>query len=211
MKAACARSASRSWPGARGPKVLAADPVAIPYAEALVALAKEQGALEEVRDQVAALLEAFSSEPDGLVVLESPKVTTEAKLKVIESAFRGKLHDVLTNSIGVVIRHGRGMHLRAVCEESVKRSDDALGRVTALARSAAPLDEAGRAKVREVVNKATGLDVILEEQVRSELLGGLRIRVGDHVVDATLRARLREMRRRLDAPRISADVFDENA
>ncbi len=187
----------------------ASDPVAIPYADALVTLAQEQGALAEVRDQVAALLEAFDQEPDGILVLESPRITAEEKEKIIESAFRGKLHDALTNTLGVVVKRGRGWSLRAVCEETVTRADVALGRVTAVAQTAAPLDDAGRDLVRTVVNKATGQDVILEEQVRPELLGGLRIRVGDQVVDATVRARLREMRRRLDTPRLSADVFDE--
>jgi F-type H+-transporting ATPase subunit delta len=189
--------------------VLAADPVAVPYADALVELAQEQGALEEVREQTAALLEAFAQEPDGLVVLESPRVTEEAKAKIVEGAFRGKLHDTLTNTLGVVVKHGRGMSLRAVCEETVARADVALNRVTVLAQTAAPLDDTAREKIRGVVKTATGHTPMLEEKVRPELLGGLRIRVGDHVVDATVRARLREMRRRLDAPRLGADVFDD--
>jgi F-type H+-transporting ATPase subunit delta len=189
--------------------VLASDPVAIPYADALVELAQEQDALDEVRDQMAALLEAFAQEPGGLVVLESPRVTEEAKAGVIERAFRGTLHDAVTNTLGVVVKHGRGMSLRSVCEETVARADAALNRVTVLAQTATPLEDAARDKLREVVKAATGHTPMLEEKVRPELLGGLRIRVGDQVVDATMRARLREMRRRLDAPRISADVFDD--
>lgn len=189
--------------------MLASDPVAVPYAEALVELAQEQGVLEEVRDQVAALLGAFVTEPDGLVVLESPRVTDEAKAKVIESAFRGTLHDAVTNTLGVVVKRGRGMHLRAVCEETVARADAALDRVTVLAQTAVALDDAARDKIRGVVKTATGHTPMIEEKVRPELLGGLRIRVGDHVVDATMRARLREMRRRLDRPRLTADVFDD--
>jgi F-type H+-transporting ATPase subunit delta len=189
--------------------VLASDPVAVPYAQALVELAQEQGLLEEVRDQVAALLDAFAREPDGLVVLESPRVTEDAKAQVVEKAFRGKLHDVVTNTLGVVVKRGRGMHLRAVCEETVARADAALDRVTVLAQTAEPLDDAAREKIRGVVKSVTGHTPMLDEKVRPELLGGLRIRVGDHVVDATMRARLREMRRRLDRPRLTADVFDD--
>lgn len=189
--------------------MLASDPVAIPYAEALVELAQEQRIVDEVRDQMAALLAAFAEEPDGLTVLESPRIASESKLRVIEAAFRGTLHDVLTNTLGVVVKHGRGAHVRAVCEEAVARADVALNRVTVLAQTATPLDDAARDKLRGVVKTVTGHTPMLEERVRPELLGGLRIRVGDHVVDATMRARLREMRRRLDAPRISADVFDE--
>ena len=136
--------------------MLASDPVAIPYAAALVSLAEEQGALLEVRDQVAALLEAFAQEPDGLLVLESPKISAEQKQAIVESAFRGSMHDALTNTLAVVVKRGRGRSLRAVCEETVSRADEALGRVVALAQTATPLDDAGRDTVRKVVNTATG-------------------------------------------------------
>jgi F-type H+-transporting ATPase subunit delta len=187
----------------------ATDPVAVPYAEALVALAAERRGLAEIRDQVAALLDAFQREPVGLRVLESPRVGEEQKLRVIEQALRGRLEPALVDFLAVVVHRGRALHLRAICEEAVRQADVALGRVAAVMQVARPVEAAEQQAVAAALAKATGKDVVLEVQVREALVGGARIRLGDQVVDATVRTRLREMRRRLDGVRLTAAVFDD--
>jgi F-type H+-transporting ATPase subunit delta len=183
------------------------DPVAFPYADALVEAAKAAGVLAEVRDQVGALLEAFVAAPEGLRVVESPRVPDEAKRKVLERTLRGRVHDVLVNLLLIVVRNGRALHVRGICEEAVRQAETALGRVTATVHVHAPLDAAAERRVREGLAKATGLDVQLVVRVKPDLLGGIRIRVGDRVVDATMRARLQAQRARLLERRLPIEVF----
>lgn len=186
----------------------ATDPVAVPYAQALVEIAAEAKRLEALRDQVAALLDALAREPVALRVLESPRVGEAAKLGVIE-ALRDGLDGALCDFLAVVVRRGRALHLRAILDESVRQADVALGRVQALVQVARPVAAAERKAIAAALSEATGKDVVVDVQVREALIGGARIRLGDDVVDATVRTRLRAMRRRLDAVRLTAAVFEE--
>jgi len=188
----------------------ATDPVAIPYAEALVGLGQDRDALLALRDQVATLLAAFDAEPDALLVLESPRVAVEAKLGVIERSLRGRLDDVLCDFLCVVIKHNRSIHLRNILEEAVRAADVGLGRLGAQLQSAKDVPADELAAIEKALEKLTGHDVIMDVRVRPELIGGTRIRMGDQVVDATVRTRLREMRRRLDAVRLTGDVFEHD-
>lgn len=184
------------------------DPVAVPYAEALVALGAEGQRLSALRDQVAALLDALAREPVALRVLESPRVRETAKLGVIDG-LRAALDETLCDFLAVVVRRGRALHARAILEEAVRQADVALGRVGALLQVARPVDAAEQQAVAAALSKAIGKDVALDVHVREALIGGARIRLGDQVVDATVRTRLREMRRRLDGVRLTAAVFDD--
>ena len=186
----------------------ATDPVAVPYAQALVELSAEGDRLPVLRDQVAGLLDALAREPVALRVIESPRVGEAAKLGVIE-ALRDTLDGALCDFLGVVVRRKRALHLHAILEESVRQADVALGRVSALLQVARPVEAAEQKAVAAALSKATGKDVVLDVQVREALIGGARIRLGDQVVDATVRTRLREMRRRLDAVRLTAAVFED--
>ena len=185
----------------------ATDPVALPYADALVAAAQAAGALAEVREQLGALLEAFAAVPEGLRVIESPRVADEVKRKVIERTLRGRVHDTLVNLLLIVIRNGRSLNVRAIGDESIRRAEVAIGRIHATVQVATPIDAAAERRVREGLAAATGLDVQLVVRVKPDLLGGIRIRVGDRVVDATMRARLAAQRARLLERRLPIEVF----
>lgn len=189
----------------------ATDPVAVPYAEACIAEAQRKGTLGDVRDQAATVLEALDASAEGLRVLESPRVGHAAKLKVLEGTLRGRCDDVLLHTLGVAVRRGRALHLRAILQEIVRQGDVALGRIAALAQVARPLAADAAQSVQRALAAATGKDVQLTVVERPELVGGIRIRVGDRVVDATLRARLDAMRRRLLDRRIPIEVFTDGA
>ena len=130
---------------------------------------------------------------------------------ILEGTLRSRCDDVLLHTLGVAVRRGRALHLRAILQEIVRQGDVALGRISALAQVARPLAAAAATAVQQALATATGKDVQLKVVERPELVGGIRIRVGDRVVDATLRARLDAMRRRLLERRIPIEVFTDGA
>ncbi|MCI0341087.1 MAG: ATP synthase F1 subunit delta [Planctomycetales bacterium] len=181
--------------------------VASPYAEALVSLAGDS--LAALRDDVEGLLASLAAAPEGLRVLESPGVARAEKRRLLERTLRGRVRDEIVNLLGVAIAHQRDLNLREILRETLRQADEALGRVEARVRVAAPLAADAESRVRGALEKATGRTVTLSVEVKPAVLGGMRVRVKDRVVDATVRTRLREMARRVLAARLTPAVFRE--
>ncbi len=181
--------------------------VASPYAEALVSLAG--ASVAALRDDVEALLAALEAAPEGLRVLESPGVARAEKRRLLERTLRGRVRDEIVNLLGVAIAHQRDLHLREILRETLRQADEALGRVEAHVRVASPLGPDGESRVRGALEEATGRHVTVSVDVKPVVLGGMRVRVGDRVVDATVRTRLREMANRVLGARLSPAVFTE--
>jgi F-type H+-transporting ATPase subunit delta len=90
-----------------------------------------------------------------------------------------------------------------------RRVDVAEGRVVVTAVTAVPLTPDLRQKIQDKVRAQTGRDAEIEETVDPSIIGGLVLRVGDVVVDASLRTRLEEMRRSLESAPIDLSTAVE--
>lgn len=171
--------------------------VAGTYAEALYEAAEAQGAIDVVRDQLGELVAAMQETPDLVAVLASPEIETSAKkaaaLEIMDDA-----HPVSIGLVQVLLDRGRIGDLVVVVEAYDRRVDAAEGRVVVTAVTAVPLTAELRESIRAKVRAQTGRDAELEEDVDPAIIGGLILRVGDVVVDASLRTRLEEMRRSLE-------------
>jgi F-type H+-transporting ATPase subunit delta len=98
----------------------------------------------------------------------------------------------------VLVDRGRIGEIAEVVTAYGRRVDTAEGRVVVTAVTAVPLTPELREQIREKVRAQTGRDAELEETVDPSIIGGLVLRVGEVVVDASLRTRLEEMRRSLE-------------
>jgi F-type H+-transporting ATPase subunit delta len=82
----------------------------------------------------------------------------------------------------------------AIHEEYDRLADELSGRLTAEVRTATPLDDEQRERLRAALSGATGRDVELEVTLEPELIGGAIAKVGDLIFDGTLRAQLEQLR-----------------
>lgn len=171
--------------------------VAGTYAEALYEAAEAQGAIDVVRDQLGELVAAMQETPDLVAVLASPEIETSAK-KAAALAIMDDAHPVSIGLVQVLLDRGRIGDLVVVVDAYDRRVDAAEGRVVVTAVTAVPLTAGLRESIRAKVRAQTGRDAELEEDVDPAIIGGLILRVGDVVVDASLRTRLEEMRRSLE-------------
>jgi len=171
--------------------------VAATYAEALYEAAEAQSAVDQVRtelDEFAAAMAPGSELRDALL---NPEFDPTAKRAAVEELMEGA-HPVSTGFVQVLIDRGRLSEIDDVLAAYGRRVDAAEGRVVVTAVTAIPLTPELREQIREKVRVQTGRDAELEETVDPSIIGGLVLRVGDVVVDASLRTRLEEMRRSLE-------------
>lgn len=164
------------------------------YATALFELALERGALEEVERDLAALERAVAESPDLARALKSPIISREQQAQAMEAlAERLGLGELTRNLLGVLAHQRRLAALTAVVTAYKRRLAQHRGEETAEVVSAVPLDEAQIASVREAVARYAGRPVQLSAAVDPDLLGGIVVRIGSRMIDASLKTKLRNL------------------
>ena len=164
------------------------------YAKALLGAAEKAGQAEQVVAELEALIgEVLSKLPQLDEALKSPRLTHEERLPILEKAFGGKLSRTTLTFLKVVSQHGRLDCLRAIARAARKQLNTARGRVEVLVETAYPLSNPVRERITSRLTQMLGKQVILSTNVNEDLLGGLVVRVGDTVYDASLAARLKRM------------------
>jgi F-type H+-transporting ATPase subunit delta len=167
------------------------------YAEALFRAAESSNQTGEVLDELTALLALFRKDPGLELFLASAAIGQKRKEEAIRNAFAGRTSEVLTNFLLVLNSHGRLDSLHAIADAYRTLHDRKTGHVIVRVRSAVPLTDAERDRLRDDVRTVRGLQPVLQETVDPSLLGGMVVYVGDWVYDASVRTRLLEIRNHL--------------
>lgn len=171
--------------------------VARNYAEALLALARKAGdvpgwgrMMQEVADAVArdAQLRGF---------LETPRVSAEHKTAVLGRAFQDRYPRLFVRFLQILVSKGRQRSLGAVASEYTALVDAAEGRVHAQVTLAQPPSEADRAALAAQLSQRLGKQVVPHVTVNPAILGGVIVRVGDRVMDGSVRRKLGVLRGQL--------------
>jgi F-type H+-transporting ATPase subunit delta len=167
------------------------------YAEALFEVAKEANAVDEIQDDLAEVERVFGDNAKFETLIESPKVTREEAERMIRGAFAAQITKPVLNLLLVLLKRGRQ---RAVPEvaEAFRALVDADRRQRRVAiTTAKPIEPAHAEKLASTLTQKTGLRVLLETAVDPALLGGAVARVGDTVIDGSLRTGLTLLARRM--------------
>ncbi len=175
-----------------------AEQIAEVYAEAFLNAAENVGdvasCLEELESLVTDVLDVF---PDFEAVLASGVVPHHEKEGIIERTLGGKATPVLLNFLMVLSRRGRLDCLRAIAAKARDLYDRRLGRVPVRVTAAEPLGEDLLAKIKAGVAPLVAGEPVLEVEVDPSLIGGVKIRVGDTVYDASVAAQLAAVRKQI--------------
>ncbi len=164
------------------------------YAKALFDMAKDSDTLAEIHQSFAGFADAISQSPDLSHLIGSPLFSREDKAAALKAlAQKGGLSDLLTRFLGVIATNGRAADIPAT-----QAAFDALyakerGVQRAVARTAKPMDEAQRARIETIITKAVGGDVELTTEVDEDLVGGIQLRIGSTLIDASLKAKLERL------------------
>lgn len=165
-----------------------------PYAEALMSLAASQNLVERFGNEGKELLSTLKSSQELQQLLASPVVKSDDKKAVLEKVAGEGLHKYLLNFLQLLIDKKRTAFLSAILEHFLalvrERTSTALAEVT----SVTELSQQQRDRVKQQVKAITeARDVELETNLDPDLIGGVVIKVGSQVLDASLRGQLRRI------------------
>ncbi|MBI3147897.1 MAG: F0F1 ATP synthase subunit delta [Betaproteobacteria bacterium] len=172
--------------------------IARPYAEAVFAIAQEQDAL----DRWSAMLgfaATVAADPTMLAVLENPRLSDVQKAVLFFKIAGDQLDEGGKRFLRVLIDAGRAKVLPQIRALFEQRKNEVQRAARAEITSAQPLDERELADLKAALERRFKLKIAAELKVDSALIGGVRIVVGDQVVDASVQGKLAVMNRELRA------------
>jgi F-type H+-transporting ATPase subunit delta len=172
--------------------------VAKVYAEALLNAAEKRGQADEVLDELDSLVkDLFTADPQFEEFLASGAIGRDRKANVIKAIFEKTASELFTNFLCVLNEHLRLDLLRPILAAYRALRDERARRVRVQVRTAVPLADDQRQRLRSELHSTFQLEPVLEEKVDPELLGGMVVRVGDWMCDASVRTRLDNIRNQL--------------
>ena len=168
------------------------------YGDALFELALEQNSLDSMAEQVDILKQSFAENPELLKLLTHPKISKEEKVSVIENIFKGRFADDIVGFLVIITQKDRGAEIENILDyfRAKVREYKKIG--VARVVSATELSEAQKARVEEKLLKQTSYESFeVDYSVDASLIGGMVIRIGDRVVDSSIRTKLDTMTKNL--------------
>jgi len=164
------------------------------YAEALLRAADRANQADAMREELDSLVDdVYRAEPRIEALLASPAIPRQHKADLIRRSFEPQGGTLFTNFLLVVNDHGRLDLIRQIRAAYGELLDQRARRVRVLVRSAVPLADDQRRRLEGELRDVFRLEPVLDERVDQSLLGGLTVRVGDWLYDASLRTRLQDI------------------
>jgi F-type H+-transporting ATPase subunit delta len=166
------------------------------YARAIFELASEEGKVDDWARQLS-IIRVVLADPGARAVIDNPSVAAETRMKAVEQLDLPGIGPQGMNLMRMLVASGRVGRIDEVATQFEILADDAAGRVRATVTTAIPLSETDRESLARDLSTQLGKDVRLESRVDPAILGGLVLQVGDRLTDASVAARLDQLRRQV--------------
>ena len=171
-----------------------------PYASALMSLAKSNNLSEQFGEDIRSLLNLLENSEELRLFLGSPLVKPQDKKAIIDRIAGSEMNPLMRNFLRLLVDKGRILFLEGIGKKYLTELRELNQTVLAEVTSAVPLSDAQQQTVREKVQAMTSArQVEIETKIDADLIGGVVIKVGSQVIDASLRGQLRRLGIRLNS------------
>ena len=168
------------------------------YGDALFDIALEKSAVDEFAEEVKAVAQAFLKNPDLMKLLEHPKIVKEEKIKFIENIFKGRISDEMTGFLVLIVDKGRQRELTSIFEYFMDRVREYKNIGVAYVSTPVEMSDTQKEQVlRKLLDTTKYTDFEMNYNVDKSLIGGMVIRIGDRVVDSSIKTKLEDIARNL--------------
>lgn len=168
------------------------------YGEALFELAVDAGKLDNVAEEVSLLKQAFDENEELKKIMNHPKVTKEEKVALVENIFKDRLSNEVVGFLVLIVGKGRYSEIDAILRIFEERVREYKNIGVAYVTSAVEMNQEQKAQIqKKLLNTTKYVQFEMNYLVDPSLIGGLVIRIGDRIVDSSIRTKLDSMAREL--------------
>lgn len=160
------------------------------YAMAIAAVARAEGELAKVQDELFSLSRTLGASEELLSTLTDAQVPVARRQQIVEDLLAGKVSKSTAATVSMVVAAGRARDLTGIADEIVALGAAEGGRDVAVVRSAIDLTDDQKARLASALQQAVGKPVDVRVVIDPSVLGGLVAQVGDTVIDGSVRRRL---------------------
>lgn len=166
------------------------------YADGLFEIARAEGSLGEVSDELFRFARSLEGSDELRSALTDPHLPASRRQQIVEDLLGGRATNTTVMLVSMVVGAGRARDLPSIVDGLVSKAAAEGGRAVAEVRSAIELTDDQRTRLAAAIQHATGKQVEVKVVVDPGVLGGLVTTVGDTVIDGSVRTRLEQLNRR---------------
>jgi F-type H+-transporting ATPase subunit delta len=167
------------------------------YARALFEIARADGTLDEVEDELFRFARSYESSDALRNAITDEHVPLAKRQAIVEDLLDGKATATTVQLVSMVVGSGRGRDLPAIVDSLVQRASSAKQLDVAEVRTAVALSDDQQARLKAALENATGKQLNLKSVVDPSVIGGVVATVGDTVIDDSVRTRIDQLKSRL--------------
>jgi len=167
------------------------------YARALFEVARAEGTLDEVEDELFRFARSYESSDSLRNALTDEHIPAEKRQAIVVDLLGGKTTTTTIQLVSMVVGSGRSRDIPAIVDSLVARASSAKQLDVAEVRTAVELTDDQRARLKAALENATGKSINLKTIVDPSVVGGIVATIGDTVIDDTVRTRIEQLKSRL--------------
>ncbi|HEX2967978.1 MAG TPA: ATP synthase F1 subunit delta [Bacteroidales bacterium] len=170
--------------------------ISVRYSKALFQSALEKNAIDKVMTDMALITELCKA-PETREFLENPVIPPSKKSAVLSNTLKGNVQEITLSLIYMLVKNGRESFLPAIARSYIHETQTYKGITEAILTTAVPVDAKVKKQVSELVAGSFSTKVDLKEVIDPEIIGGFILRVDDKYIDASIRNKLRKVKKEL--------------
>lgn len=164
------------------------------YATALYELAAEKDQVEQAYSDIELIAQTIRENKDLKLLLKSPVIFTDKKLRIINEIFAGKIGEITRNFMIILARKRREEHLDGIAESFIDLYREARNIKLARVITATVLDKEQREQLMGILTKQTGSEIILEEIMDPSIIGGIIVKMEGIKFDDSIKSKIQALK-----------------
>jgi F-type H+-transporting ATPase subunit delta len=165
------------------------------YALALYEVGEERGKAEDYLKELEEISSIIETNEDFLEIIKHPHLSTSKKQEMFENIFKGKVDDDILSFLLILIEKARLLSLKEILNEMKKIHLDRNRTVIVHIKTVVPLNDEERAELTTKLQNKYSRKVILNEEIDASIIGGVYVRVGNDIIDGTIRSKFEDIRK----------------
>lgn len=165
------------------------------YALALYEVSEEKNKTKEYLEELREVIKIIDENAELFGILKHPDLSTSKKKRLFEDIFKGKIENDILSFLLILIDKNRILELDGILQEIENIHLGKNRTLVAHIKTVIPLNEEERKALINKLEKKYDKKVILDEEIDSEIIGGVFVKIGDDIIDGTIKSRYEAMKR----------------